>query len=287
VKRSLILVFATAFFLVAGTGIISAQVYAGRGIVGYAVSFFQIGTNLFANPLYVDSYNDKALDNTLDVLFDPAPPEGTTVFLWNSTNQTFDVSSTFTKGAWSVNLFLPPGVGSVVVAPSAFTNSIIGIICDHSGNILTNFMNNGIPPAPLLTNPPGVYLFGDACPLIDVGTDIFLNILGRMPYVGEKVTTTSGSSTYLGNWAWDVVPVLHFGQSAFFTTLPEPPPVLQIITINGQAVVSWPQPASGWMLQTNVDLTSNAWGDYAGVVVNNIATNTFAGKALYFRLAHP
>ena len=56
-------------------------------------------------------------------------------------------------------------------------------------------------------------MLGDACPTLDIGTNIFLNILGRMPFIGEKVSTVFTTSTYLGNGQWDVVPTLNVSEA--------------------------------------------------------------------------
>ncbi len=56
------------------------------------------------------------------------------------------------------------------------------------------------------------------------------------------------------------------------------------------AVVSWPATPTGFMLQTNTDLTTTNWGDYLGTVdtTNGINSVTLpkSGDALFFRLKH-
>ena len=244
------------------------------------------GSNLFNNPFVVSS-------NSLSILFSPfsvypADLEGTTVSLWNSTNLSFDISSTFSDGVWSVDLILPPGTGALVVTPLPFTNTIAGILLNHDGSYLTNALN----PPNVFSGPNGTYLLGDKCPFPDdTGTNIFLNILGRMPFVGEQVTQISGTntytSTYLGNGLWDSVPFLAIGTAAFFNIESEPPPRLTILYANNRAVVSWPSTGSPWTLQTNNDLTAGTWGNYVGPVVNNKATNSPSTGNLFFRLSYP
>jgi hypothetical protein len=68
----------------------------------------------------------------------------------------------------------------------------------------------------------------------------------------------------------------------------------------GAVVVSWPSAAtgyaasgnatSGFVLQTNSDLTTANWGDYSGPVdsnggINSVSLNKSAGS-LFFRLKH-
>jgi len=61
-------------------------------------------------------------------------------------------------------------------------------------------------------------------------------------------------------------------------------PLLSITYSGGQAVVSWPNSAAGWTLQTNTSLTSGNWGNYLGPVINNTATNPPLAGQLFFRL---
>jgi hypothetical protein len=61
-------------------------------------------------------------------------------------------------------------------------------------------------------------------------------------------------------------------------------PFLTITLSGNQAVVSWPSSATGWTLQTNEDLSTGAWGDYAGPAVNNSVTNLVPTGNLFFRL---
>jgi hypothetical protein len=61
-------------------------------------------------------------------------------------------------------------------------------------------------------------------------------------------------------------------------------PWLTITHAGNQAVVSWPSSATGWTLQTNANLATEAWGDYLGAVVNNSVTNAPPAGNLFFRL---
>ena len=270
---------ALVFILVAGTIDIPAPVYSSN-VVGYVNFQFNTGSNLFVNPL-------KIYDNTLTNLFplqDPQP-EGITVSLWNPNNTSFDTTAIYTNGSWSTNLTLPPGTGALLITPSPFNKTFLGTLLDHNGNPLGG-QNLNYPS--VFTNPPGIYLLGDKMGmLLNTDTNIFLNILGRMPYVGEKVTSLTNSCTYLGNGNWDSISTLDVSQAAFFTILPEPSPSLAIALINNQSILSWPATVSVWTLQTNDNLATGTWGDFAGTVSNNIATNPLTAGNLFFRLAHP
>ena len=63
---------------------------------------------------------------------------------------------------------------------------------------------------------------------------------------------------------------------------PENPMVLDNV------VVSWPASATGYVLQTNLDLTTTNWGDYTGSVTNhggiNSVTLSKSTGSLFFRL---
>jgi hypothetical protein len=61
-------------------------------------------------------------------------------------------------------------------------------------------------------------------------------------------------------------------------------PLLTITYSGNQAIVSWPSSVTGWTLQTNNDLAAGAWGNYAGPIVNNRATNSPTAGNLFFRL---
>jgi hypothetical protein len=65
---------------------------------------------------------------------------------------------------------------------------------------------------------------------------------------------------------------------------PETPTVLD------NALVSWPAGATGFVLQTNSDLTTTNWGDYTGTVDSSGGINSVTFKkstgSLFFRLKH-
>jgi hypothetical protein len=205
-----------------------------------------------------------------------------TVSLWNPATSSFYTNSTFTNGSWSVDLVLTPGTGVLVYTPSPFNATFVGTVLNHDGSIYTG--NLTLPP--LFSEPNGIYLVGDKCPVVDVGTNIFLNIIGRMPFVGEQVIQISGTSTYLGSGMWDSVPTLDVGDAAYLKIMAEPSPWLTIVYANNQAIVSWPLSFSGWTLQTNSDLANGTWGSYNGLITNNTVTNTVSASDLFFRLSY-
>jgi hypothetical protein len=64
-------------------------------------------------------------------------------------------------------------------------------------------------------------------------------------------------------------------------------PLLTITYSNNAAMVSWPTSATGWTLQTNGNLGTTSWVNYAGAIVNNTVTNSPARGNLFFRLVQP
>ena|SRR5579871_4904828 len=71
---------------------------------------------------------------------------------------------------------------------------------------------------------------------------------------------------------------------ALYTVQTPGAPILTITYGSNQAVVSWPSSVTGWTLQTNNNLATGAWGNYAGVIINNVVTNSPPVGNLFFRL---
>ena len=210
---------------------LQAQAVYNQGIVGYYNHTFNTGNNLFAISLMTSS-------NLSGIFYGAsAPPDGATVSLWNSASSTFDQTSTYTNGSWSVDLLITPGIGAMLFAPSSFTTTITGIVLSRNGSMLTNVL--GLVPPPPFSGPNGIYLLSDIAPVTDTGTDIFLNILGRLPNVGEQVTQLNGTSTYLGNGNWDSVPTLNVGYSAFLNIQSVPEPTVLVFSLAGFAMLAF------------------------------------------------
>jgi hypothetical protein len=202
---------------------------------GYVNTPFLPGATLFNNPL---DYN--GVNNLTDLI--PVPPNGTTVSLWNSATASFGTTSTYNNGSWSINLTLQPGTGAELFTSIAFTNTFVGNVLNHDGSPYTG---GNLPPPPVFTGPNGIYLLGDKCPTTDTGTDIFLNILGRLPNVGEQVTLLNSAtqidttSTYLGNGNWDNIPTLTVGYSAFLDVGPVPEPTTASLFCISLLFICW------------------------------------------------
>jgi hypothetical protein len=64
-------------------------------------------------------------------------------------------------------------------------------------------------------------------------------------------------------------------------------PLLTITRLGNTAIVSWSPSVTGWTLQTNNNLATGTWGNYAGSVINNTVTNSPPTGNLFFRLNQP
>lgn len=198
-------------------------------LASYVNTTFAPGTTLFSNPL------DLGLQNDLDSLFPPTTtPVGTTISLWDSTTQTFDNTSVFSGGAWSLDFTLNPGTGARLTTSVSFINTFVGNVLNRDGTPL----QGPLTPPPVYTGPNGIFLLADIVPIEDTGTDIFLNILGRQPKVGEQVITLTSTSTYLGSGNWSGgIPTLNFGASAFLNVGPVPEPTTLALGCLGLTLV--------------------------------------------------
>lgn len=213
-----------------------ATLAPAQNIVGYVNRVFLPGENLFGNPLIQPT-------NTLNFLI-PLAPDGTTVSLWNSLTLAFDTTSVFSGGSWSVNLMLAPGTGARLTTSLGFTNTFVGTVLNHDGSLLTG----NLTPPPPFAGPDGLYLFSDKAPVAASGTNLFLNIIGRLPNVGEQVTwldentQTYRTGTYLGGGLWDDEPALFVSDAAFFNlgpvVVPEPT-ALVLLALGGLLLARW------------------------------------------------
>jgi hypothetical protein len=65
-------------------------------------------------------------------------------------------------------------------------------------------------------------------------------------------------------------------------------PLLTITYAGNKAIVSWPSPSTGFVLQTNNNLVTGTWGNYGGIVSDNgtvkSETNAPLVGNLFFRL---
>jgi hypothetical protein len=103
-------------------------------------------------------------------------------------------------------------------------------------------------------------------------------------YPQSKLTTAYGID---GNIVVGTYIDLQENQHGFKATF-SPPAELSIVHFANSNIISWPVSLTGWTLQTNVDLTTGSWGNYAGPIVNNTITNVpQANGNVFFRLYQP
>jgi len=204
-----------------------------QAVVGYYNYIFGPGSTLFTSQL------DNS-PNDLNTLFigggsGYTPTAGTTISLWNPVTLSYTLGSTYSGSAWSVDLTLQAGMGYRLNTLTTFTNTFVGNVLNHDG---TPYSGTLTPP-PVYVGPNGIYLLADKTPLVDTGTDIFLNILGRLPNVGEQVITLAGTDTYLGGGLWSSgTPTLNVGDAALLNIGPVPEPTTVALGLLGFALVS-------------------------------------------------
>jgi hypothetical protein len=202
--------------IIAGS-LFQGTVYAPVGYFNYVFQGGAGGNNLFGNPLHNQHYFLSEIISH--------PPEGATVSLWSASLNVYTSSSTFSGGAWSVDLTLPPGQGAKLTTFTTFTNTFVGQILNPDGS---PWGDDPMPlPAPF-SGPNGVYLLSSKLPATLSGNTLFDYILGRPPKEGEQftrldvLTQTYLTTTFLSG-AWNNGnPVLQVGEAGFFNVVPEP-----------------------------------------------------------------
>lgn len=140
------------------------------------------------------------------------------------------------------------------------------------------------------------------CLLLTLASGLFLSVLHAQNYnvdwykiAGGGGTSTNGVYTLSGTLGQpDASGAMTGGNYSLtggfwsLTAVPTPgAPGLTITLAGHQAIVSWSPSVTGWTLQTNVNLASAAWGNYAGTIVNNSATISLPKGNVYFRLSQP
>lgn len=205
-----------------GIGIAAhGQVYSSN-IVGYINQPLYVGDNLIANQL-------SQGDDTLNTIFAPGVPQGTTFTEWNPvTEQYLPVSVYDSTTDWSIKYTLSYGEGGLLNAPATFTNTFVG-------SVWPGFNDNG-PFVPPLVTDSGKLLLSCYIPISDA---TFYDVVGRDPRNGESVTLLNVSSqiyttTTFENGVWDNgTPLLNVGEAAFFDLVPVPEPALGVLAVMG------------------------------------------------------
>ena len=151
-----------------------------------------------------------------------------------------------------------------ITIPNSITNGSAAIdALSISGNVFAGYYFDGVTDHGFVWEPPNY---------------IVLN------YPKAKLTTVYGidGNTVVGSY-FDAQENAH-GFEAIITQTP----LMTIIRLGSQIVVSWPANAGGWTLQTNGDLTASVWGNYTGTVINNTVTNRVPSNGtVFYRLIQP
>ncbi len=195
--------FATVFLA------ISALAQGSLNIVGYYNLPLFPGQNLIANQL---SYSN----NTLNAIFNPNTPVGSTFTRWDPVAQQFAPISTYTGSGWTINYSLNFGEGAILTSPTGWTNTFVGEVTsafDVDTGVLNWHPNYG----------NGLHLLSSPIPLTASINVNFTNATGRLPQNGEWVailnpeTQTYTFTTFHTGSGWDNGdPILGYGQSAWF-----------------------------------------------------------------------
>jgi len=189
---------------------ITATAQGSLNIVGYYNLSIQPGYNLIANQL-------SNSNNTLNAIFNPTTPIGSTFTHWDPVAQQFAALSTYTgSGGWTINYSLNFGEGGILSSPISWTNTFVGEVT-HAYDVDTGALN--WHP----NYPNGLHLLSSPIPLtapIDIN---FTNAVGRLPQNGEWVAILNPATqlytitTFHSGSGWDNGdPVLSYGQSAWF-----------------------------------------------------------------------
>jgi hypothetical protein len=193
----------------------------------------------------------------------------------------------------SIEKFTTNGTPSVFVS---ITNGGFGggLAFDKAGYLYAEASGQGAAPYKIEKIAPNGALTTFAT---DPGNGSVLNLPYGMAFdsAGNLYVVNSGNST-IEKFTTNGTPSLFASnglfEASFIAIQPglsvsALPPTLSIIYSGNQAVVSWPSSVTGWTLQTNNNLSTSAWGNYLGTIVNNSVTNSPPKGNVFFRLANP
>jgi len=120
-------------------------------VVGFVNLNLPVGYSLIVNPL-------AATNNAISTIL-PAPPEGSSIYQWDTANQHFQGVNTFAFGAWDIpNAQIQPGEAFFFLAAEAFTATFVGEVRQATTTALStplvsgyNFVGSQVPMAGALT----------------------------------------------------------------------------------------------------------------------------------------
>ncbi|MCU0786194.1 MAG: hypothetical protein MUF81_19530 [Verrucomicrobia bacterium] len=191
--------------LVLATVLLVSLPESAYAAVGYYNVTLTNGYNFVANQLDTPP---NSITNVINAY--PLLPDGTKVWVWNVTNQSYDPPVTYWEGSgWDGDVELPVGKGFVIQIPSPWTNTFVGEVLQGS---LTNFIAGGnklslvgskVPLGGALASVlqfPGIdgadaYLYRSASQQF---TDAFSCFGGYGWYDPQKVADTNGPIVNVG-----------------------------------------------------------------------------------------
>jgi hypothetical protein len=107
-------------------------------------------------------------------------------------------------------------------------------------------------------------------------TDSVFSVTGTIGQPDASGAMSGGNYSLTGGY-WSLISVVQTPGA----------PLLTIAHVGNQTVIAWDTSVTGWTLQTNANLATGTWGNYAGQVISNSATNSPSTGNLFFRLSHP
>ena len=190
--------------LLAGLSVSAPAQVSSQNIVGYIHLNLYAGNNLVANPL-------ASSDNTLNTIFQPGVPQGSTFTEWDPGTQQYLPPSVYDSvSGWSINYTWGYGQGGLFHTPTTFQNTLVG-------TVWPGFSLNSPFVPPLVPN-RGAQLLDCLIPVAAT----FYDVMGREPQNGDSVTTLDGATqttktTEFDNGTWNNgVPQLAVGEAAYF-----------------------------------------------------------------------
>src|SRR5690349_14723265 len=201
--KTLLIIFASLVLA------INARAQGSINIVGYYNLGISPGYNLIANQL---SFSN----NTLNAIFNPTTPVGSTFTRWDAVAQQFLPVSTYTASGWTINYSLNFGEGGILSSPISWTNTFVGEV---SPALDPNTMTYNWHP----NYPNGLQLLSSPVPFTGPMDSMFTNVVGRLPQEGVWVAILNPATqayiitTFHNGLGWDNGdPALSYGQSAWF-----------------------------------------------------------------------
>ena len=162
-------------------------------------------------------------------------------------------------------------LGSVdaLAAPTAGQYAVIGF--DQAGTTLHHYLNRDLNGEGEIT-----------APLADTGAPLYIGTRG------DQVTRMKGEIAEIVIYNTALSETDRAALNAYFDQryaigVPGAPTLTIVNGGNGSVTISWPVDATGWQLESTLDLSAAQWGPVSGVQNNSVTQNTDS-TAKYYRL---